>query len=79
MPHKDIPVAGSALTLHGLRSPEDRAHARHESALAAADAAGVEMQKALARDQALLREKDDFIRDQKVLIDECRHRLFNCL
>jgi two-component sensor histidine kinase len=79
MPHKDAPVSAGIAALPGLPSSEDRARARYERDLAAAGAAGIEMQKSLARYQALLREKDDFIRDQKVLIDECRHRLLNCL
>jgi two-component system, sensor histidine kinase PdtaS len=79
MPHKDIPVSGGNPTPLGMLFPEDRALARYERDLAAAEAAGIEMQKTLARDQLLLREKDDFIRDQKVLIEECRHRFVNCL
>jgi two-component sensor histidine kinase len=79
MPHKDAPVSAGIAALPGLPSSEDRARARYERDLASAEAAGIEMQKSLARNQVLLREKDDFIRDQKVLIDECRHRLLNCL
>ena len=79
MPHEDLPASASFAILLGVPSPEEFGSASGDRQLAATRAAGIEMQKMLIRDKALLRQKDDFIREQKVLIEECRHRLLNCL
>jgi two-component sensor histidine kinase len=66
-------------TLLGVESVERRTVAIYERELAAHKATESELRKALARDQVLLRQKDDSIRQQKMLTEECHHRLLNNL
>jgi two-component sensor histidine kinase len=66
-------------TLLGFESAERRTVASYERELAAHKATESELRKALARDQVLLRQKDDSIRQQKMLTEECHHRLLNNL
>jgi two-component sensor histidine kinase len=71
MPDKYGPISSGV--------PTQAVGTRDQPDVGAAEDARIEMQKAAACDQFLLRQKDDCIRDQKVLIEECRHRLLNCL
>ncbi|HZX87527.1 MAG TPA: histidine kinase dimerization/phosphoacceptor domain -containing protein [Reyranella sp.] len=66
-------------TLLGSESAERRPVASYERELAVHKATESELRKALARDQVLLRQKDDSIRQQKMLTEECHHRLLNNL
>jgi two-component sensor histidine kinase len=66
-------------TLLGFESAEQRTVASYERELAAHKATESELRAALARDQALLRQKDNSIRQQKTLTEECHHRLLNNL
>jgi two-component sensor histidine kinase len=66
-------------TLLGFESPERRTAASYERELAAHKATASELRKALARDEVLLRQKDASIRQQKMLTEECHHRLLNNL
>jgi two-component system, sensor histidine kinase PdtaS len=79
MPHGNIPLSERVSTLFGFESAERRTIASYERELAAHEATESELRKALARDQALLREKDNAIRHQKMLTEECHHRLLNNL
>jgi len=66
-------------SLLGFESAERRTVASYERELAAHKATESELRKALARDQALLRQKDVSIRQQEMLTEECHHRLLNNL
>ena len=66
-------------SLLGFESAERRTVASYERELAAHKATESELRKALARDQALLRQKDLAIRQQEMLTEECHHRLLNNL
>ena len=79
MPLGTNPSSKPASTLPGFESPEQRTAASYERELAAHKATEIELRKALARDEVLLRQKDDSIRQQKVLTEECHHRLLNNL
>jgi two-component sensor histidine kinase len=79
MPHGNIPLSERVSTLFGFESAERRTIASYERELAAHEVTESELRKALARDQALLREKDNAIRHQKMLTEECHHRLLNNL
>jgi two-component sensor histidine kinase len=65
--------------LPGFKCPERRTAASYERELAALKATESELRKTLARDEALLRQKDASIRQQKMLTKECHHRLLNNL
>ena len=79
MPLGNILLSARVSSLLGLESAERRTVASYERELAAQRATESELRKALARDQALLREKDNAIRHQKMLTEECHHRLLNNL
>ena len=79
MPLGTVPLSARISTLLGFESPEQRTAASYERELAAHKATESELRAALARDQALLRQKDDSIRQQKMLTEECHHRLLNNL
>ena len=79
MPLGTVPLSARVSTLLGFESPERRTAASYERELAAHKATESELRKALARDQALLRQKDTAIRQQKMLTEECHHRLLNNL
>jgi two-component sensor histidine kinase len=66
-------------SLFGFERMERLTAASYERKLAALEATESELRKALARDQVLLRQKDDSIRQQKMLTEECHHRLLNNL
>jgi two-component sensor histidine kinase len=79
MPLGTVPLSARIATLVGLQNPERRTAASYEGELAAHRATESELRKALARDEVLLREKDVSIRQQKMLTEECHHRLLNNL
>jgi len=76
MPLRNIERVSS---LFGFERTEQRTVASYERELAAHKATESELRKALARDQALLRQKDVSIRQQEMLTEECHHRLLNNL
>lgn len=78
MPLGTVPFSTRVSALFSSESSE-RMAARHQRELAAHKATESELRKALARDQALLRQKDSSLRQQKMLTDECHHRLLNNL
>ena len=79
MPLGNILLSARVSSLLGFDSAERRGVASYERELAAQRVTESELRKALARDQALLREKDNAIRHQKMLTEECHHRLLNNL
>ena len=79
MPLGTVPLSARVSNLLGFESPERRPAASYERELAAHKATESELRKALARDQALLRQKDVSIRQQEMLTEECHHRLLNNL
>jgi two-component sensor histidine kinase len=79
MPLGNILLSARVSSLVGFESAEQRTAASYERELAAHKATESELRMALARDQALLREKDNAIRHQKTLTEECHHRLLNNL
>lgn len=62
-----------------LQSPEPRTVASYERELAAAKVTESRLRGLLAQDRILLGQKDELIRHQEVLNQECRHRLLNNL
>ena len=78
MPLGTVPFGTRVSVLFGFESLE-RTAAIHERELAAHKAMESKLRKALARERALLRQKDSSLRQQKMLIDECHHRLLNNL
>jgi two-component sensor histidine kinase len=79
MPLGTVPLSARVSTLLGFEIPGQRTAASYERELAAHKATESELRRALARDQALLRQKDTSIRQQKMLTEECHHRLLNNL
>jgi two-component sensor histidine kinase len=79
MPLGTVPLSARVSSMLGFESPARRTAASYERELAAHKATESELRKALARDQALLRQKDASIRQQKMLTEECHHRLLNNL
>ena len=79
MPLGTVPLSARVSTLLGFESPEQRTAASYERELAAHKVTESELRKALARDEVLLRQKDASIRQQKMLTEECHHRLLNNL
>ena len=79
MPLGTVPLSARVSSLLGFESPERRTAASYERELAVHKATESELRTALARDQALLRQKDNSIRQQKMLTEECHHRLLNNL
>ena len=79
MPLGNVPFSTHVSMLLGFEGPQRRTVASYERELAAHRATESELRKALARDQVLLREKDSAIRHQKMLNQECHHRLLNNL
>ena len=70
--------AGRPLTTR-FDSPESRTVARLEHELTEHTCMEIRLREALARDEALLRQKDEFIQQQAVLSKESDHRLLNGL
>jgi two-component system, sensor histidine kinase PdtaS len=62
-----------------FQSLEPRTVASYERELAAAKATESQLRELLAQDQILLGQKDELIRHQEVLTQECHHRLLNNL
>ena len=62
-----------------FNSPEPRTIASYESELATVKVTESHLRAALAQDQILLGQKDEAIRHQEVLNQECHHRLLNNL
>jgi two-component system, sensor histidine kinase PdtaS len=79
MPLANTPLSARVSMLLGFDSAERRTAESYERELAAHKATESELRRALARDQALLRQKDNSIREQKTLTEECHHRLLNNL
>ena len=79
MPLGTVPFGTRVSALFSFQSPERRTAESYECELAAYKATESELRKALARDQTLLRQKDNSLRQQKMLTEECHHRLLNNL
>jgi two-component sensor histidine kinase len=79
MPLGTVALSARVSTLLGIQNPERRTAASYERELAEHRATESELREALARDEVLLREKDASIRQQKMLTEECHHRLLNNL
>lgn len=79
MPRTNVPLSADVSLPPGLESPAWRTSASYERELTEHRATETRLRKALARDQALLREKDELIRQQEILNQECHHRLLNNL
>jgi two-component sensor histidine kinase len=79
MPLGNIPLSARVSTQVGFESPERRTAASYQRELAEHRATESELRKTLARDEVLLRQKDVSIRQQKMLNEECHHRLLNNL
>ena len=78
MPRENIPLSVVSLP-PVLESPAWRSVASYEHELAEHRGTEIRLRKALARYQALLLEKDELIRRQEILNQECHHRLLNNL
>lgn len=78
MPLERVLLSAGVAILPGSAGPEPRI-ASYEHALAEHRGTEIRLRKALARDEALLREKDEVIRQQEILNQECHHRLLNNL
>lgn len=74
-----VPLSARVALPLGFESSERRTAASYERELAEHRATECELRRALAHDQALLRQKDVSIRQQKMLTEECHHRLLNNL
>ncbi|MDP1966705.1 MAG: sensor histidine kinase [Reyranella sp.] len=79
MPRTNVPLSADVSLPPGLESPEWRTIANYQRELAEHRATEIRLRKALARDEVLLREKDETIRHQAILNQECHHRLLNNL
>jgi two-component system, sensor histidine kinase PdtaS len=79
MPLGTVPFSTRVSALFGFEGPERHTVASHERELTAHKATEPELRRALARGQVLLRQKDASIRQQKMLTEECHHRLLNNL
>jgi two-component sensor histidine kinase len=79
VPLGNILSSARVSSLLGFDSAERRTVASYERELAEHRATVSGLRKALARDQALLRQKDASIREQRMLTEECDHRLLNNL
>jgi two-component sensor histidine kinase len=79
MPLGTVPLSARVSMLLGIQIPQQRTAASYECELAAHRTTESELRKALARDEVLLRQKDAAIRHQKMLTEECHHRLLNNL
>jgi len=74
-----VPLSARVSSLLGIASAERRTAESYERELAAHRATESELRKALVRDEVLLRQKDASIRQQRMLTEECHHRLLNNL
>jgi two-component system, sensor histidine kinase PdtaS len=79
MPFGTVSLSARVSTLLGIQNQEGRTAASYERELAERRATESDLRKALARDEVLLRQKDVSIRQQKMLTEECHHRLLNNL
>jgi two-component sensor histidine kinase len=79
MPRTNVPLSADVSLPPGLERPEWHTIANYQRELAEHRATEIRLRKALARDEALLREKDEVIRHQEMLNLECHHRLLNNL
>ena len=78
MPLEQV-TPGEASLADRFKNPEPRTLARYESELATARVAESQLRAALAHNQTLLGQKDELIRGQETLVQECHHRLLNNL
>ena len=79
MPRTNVPLSADVSLPPGLESPVWRTSESYERELTEHRATEARLRKALARDQALLHEKDELIRQQEMLNQECYHRFLNNL
>ena len=79
MPLGTVPLSARVSSLLGIQGREQRSAASYEHELAEHRTTEIELRKALARDEVLLRQKDAAIRQQEMLTEECHHRLLNNL
>ena len=70
---------GEGLLSSRFQSLEPRTVASYERELAAAKAMESQLRRVLAQDLILLGQKDELIRHQEILNQECHHRLLNNL
>jgi two-component sensor histidine kinase len=78
MPRENVPLSVVSPP-PAFETPAWRSVASYEHELAEHRATEIRLRKALVRDQALLHEKDELIRQQEILNQECHHRLLNNL
>jgi two-component sensor histidine kinase len=71
------PQSANSLSKAIFGSPKRRSVASYELELARYRRAELRLREALARDKALLRQKDEFIQHQQILSQESDHRLLN--
>jgi two-component system, sensor histidine kinase PdtaS len=79
VPLGNLPLSARVSALLGRETSERRTIESYQRELAEHRATEIELRRAAARDQALLRLKDDQIRHQEMLTEECHHRLLNNL
>ena len=79
MPPTNVPLGAEVSSTTGLESPVWRTSMSYERELTEHRRTEGWLRKALARDRALLLEKDELIRQQEILVQESHHRLLNNL
>jgi two-component sensor histidine kinase len=79
MPLEHVSLGTRVSVLLGRESADRHKAASYERQLAEHKETERLLRQALARGEALLRQKDDAIRQQEILTEECHHRLLNNL
>src|ERR1019366_6235951 len=79
MTHEHLPHSTDPPPIITFESPERRTVASYKRRLTAFRRTEIRLRKALARDDALLRQKVELIQNQALLSKESDHRLLNDL
>ncbi len=79
MAHEHLPASTDLSSIITFESPERRTVASYKRRLAAHRRTEIRLRETLARDDALLRQKDELIQNQALLSKESDHRLLNDL
>ncbi len=79
MPLENVSFRARVSALLGLEDAQQRTVESYERELTQHRATEIELRSAHDRDAALLRQKDDLLNRQKMLTEECHHRLLNNL